>query len=126
MIISFHISVFSGSLFYSPTKADGYSFGLDHKFCPSIDTFCLSGIISPHLFIRFDAFFVYMINTMDSISYKFRQNIPLNTLVIALYPGIQLRLPCTPGQFFMGANCSLRPPECETKVSSKKKLVWAM
>ena len=42
-----------------------------------------------------------------------------------LYPGIQFRLPCTPpppGQFFMGAKSFIGPPECETKVSSKK--IW--
>ena len=37
------------------------------------------------------------------------------------YPGIQFRLPCTPQDNFSWVpNCSLGPPGCETKVSSKK------
>ena len=43
------------------------------------------------------------------------------------YPGIQFRLPCTPqDNFSCVPNCSLGPPGWETKVSSKKNLVWAM
>ena len=43
-----------------------------------------------------------------------------------LYPGIQFRLPCTPQDNFSWVpNCSLGPPGCETKVSSKN-LDWAM
>ena len=37
------------------------------------------------------------------------------------YPGSQIRLPCTPQDNFSWVpNCSLGPPGCETKVSSKK------
>ena len=37
-----------------------------------------------------------------------------------IYPGIQLRLPCIPQDNFEWVQkCSLGPPGCETKVSSK-------
>ena len=47
----------------SPTKLEGYSFGVVH---PSIHTFCQSGTISPYLFVRYDSFLVQMISTKDS------------------------------------------------------------
>ena len=45
-------------------------------------------------------------------------------IILAAYPGIQFRLPCTPPQdnFSWVPNCSLGPPGWETKVSSKK--IW--
>ena len=49
--------------FYPPTKSEGYSFG---GIRPSVRTFCLSGIISQYLLVRFDSFLVQMMSTMDS------------------------------------------------------------
>ena len=51
------------SIFYPPTKSDGYSFGVVR---PSRRTFCLSGTISQYLLVRFNSFLVQMISTMDS------------------------------------------------------------
>ena len=52
---------------------------------PSVHSVRPSGTISQYLLVRFDSFLVQMISTMDSqTSYKFGQNQPLNTWVIAL------------------------------------------
>ena len=57
-------------VFLSPTKSEGYSFGVVcaciHLSIPSVHTFCLSGTISQYLLVRFDSFLVQMISTMDS------------------------------------------------------------
>ena len=50
----------------SPTKLEGYSFGVVRPFRPSVRTFCLSGTISQYLLVRFNSFLVQMISTMDS------------------------------------------------------------
>ena len=51
-----------------------------HSVRPSVRPyFCLSGTISQYLLVRFDSFLVQMISTINTISYKFSQNRPLNT-----------------------------------------------
>ena len=60
--------------YYSPTKSEGYSFGVVRASVhsvrpsvrPSVHPFCLSGTISQYLLVRFDSFLVQMISTMNS------------------------------------------------------------
>ena len=78
LTIGSHCVVFSSkTLYYPPTKSEGYSFGVVH---PSVHSVRPSGTISQYLLVRFDSFLVQMISTMDSqTSNKFGQNQPLNT-----------------------------------------------
>ena len=39
---------------------------------------------------------------------------------MAIYPGIQFRFPCTPGQFFMGAKLFIGTPCMRNEVVLKK------
>ena len=67
----------SASVYYPPTKSEGYSFGVVRASVHSVRP---SGTVSQYLLVRFDSFLVQMISTMDSqTSNKFGQNQPLNT-----------------------------------------------
>ena len=65
MHIVYYINSF---LFITPTKSEGYSFGVVRAsvrlFHPNVHTFCLSGIIFQYLLVRFDSLMVLMISTI--------------------------------------------------------------
>ena len=91
------VNIFFPIIFIPPTKSEGYSFGVVRasfrpsvhsvrpSVRPSVHTFCLSGTI---ISVPIGQIW-FILGTNDkyyelSISYKFGQNRPLNTWVIAL------------------------------------------